>query len=208
MKRSMAVALSATLAAGPLFAQTGVTDPVLKHIWAAGQDSSHTKDATVTLPVGMGINPSAANGLQVCTDAQFGKGATHGLRFGCVQRLGQVHRAPCHCEILTRRDDGSERRGVRSGHSLRVIFLQRAGRQARLSHGGHATRNLPLRTNLIRRGGQNSRGVALLIKLARDVGDASKAAHVGLGSVYSRRSSQWRSRRHRRGNHGRWRRRR
>ena len=41
------------------------------------QDSSHTKDATVTLPVGMGINPSAANGLQVCTDAQFGKGTTN-----------------------------------------------------------------------------------------------------------------------------------
>jgi hypothetical protein len=41
-----------------------------------GQDSSHTRDATVTLPVGMGINPSAANGLQVCTDAQFGKGTT------------------------------------------------------------------------------------------------------------------------------------
>lgn len=42
-----------------------------------GQDSSHTRDATVTLPVGMGINPSAANGLQVCTDAQFGKGTTN-----------------------------------------------------------------------------------------------------------------------------------
>jgi hypothetical protein len=38
------------------------------------QDSSHTRAATVTLPVGMGINPSAANGLQVCTDEQFGKG--------------------------------------------------------------------------------------------------------------------------------------
>jgi hypothetical protein len=38
------------------------------------QDSSHTRAATVTLPLGMGINPSAANGLQVCTDAQFGKG--------------------------------------------------------------------------------------------------------------------------------------
>jgi hypothetical protein len=41
------------------------------------QDSSDTKDATVTLPVGMGINPSAAAGLQVCTDAQFGKGTTN-----------------------------------------------------------------------------------------------------------------------------------
>ena len=39
------------------------------------QESSVTKAATVTLPRGMGINPSAANGLQTCTDAQFGKGS-------------------------------------------------------------------------------------------------------------------------------------
>ncbi len=38
------------------------------------QDSSHTREATVTLPVGMGLNASAANGLQVCTDEEFGKG--------------------------------------------------------------------------------------------------------------------------------------
>lgn len=38
------------------------------------QDSSHTRSATVTLPQGMGLNPSAANGLQTCTDEQFGKG--------------------------------------------------------------------------------------------------------------------------------------
>jgi hypothetical protein len=38
------------------------------------QDSSNTRVATVTLPAGMGLNPSAANGLQVCTDEQFGKG--------------------------------------------------------------------------------------------------------------------------------------
>ena len=37
-------------------------------------DSSQTKAATVTLPRGMGLNPSAANGLQACTDAEFGKG--------------------------------------------------------------------------------------------------------------------------------------
>lgn len=40
------------------------------------QDSSQTKAATVTLPKGMGLNPSAADGLQTCTDAQFGKGTT------------------------------------------------------------------------------------------------------------------------------------
>lgn len=38
------------------------------------QDSSNTREAKVTLPLGMGINPSAATGLAVCTDAQFGKG--------------------------------------------------------------------------------------------------------------------------------------
>ncbi|HEY6145954.1 MAG TPA: hypothetical protein VIV13_06740, partial [Solirubrobacterales bacterium] len=38
------------------------------------QDSSHTKQAVVTLPLGMGLNPSAANGLLTCTDGQFGKG--------------------------------------------------------------------------------------------------------------------------------------
>jgi hypothetical protein len=38
------------------------------------QDSSHTKQATLTLPRGMGLNPSAADGLATCTDAQFGKG--------------------------------------------------------------------------------------------------------------------------------------
>ena len=34
------------------------------------------KDATVTLPQGMTVDPSAADGLQACSDAQFGMGAT------------------------------------------------------------------------------------------------------------------------------------
>jgi len=33
--------------------------------------TSHVKDVSVTLPPGMTINPSAANGLQACTDAQL-----------------------------------------------------------------------------------------------------------------------------------------
>ena len=50
--------------------------PHLPDFAESEQDSSHTKQATVTLPRGMGINPSPppANGLQTCTDAQFGKG--------------------------------------------------------------------------------------------------------------------------------------
>jgi carboxypeptidase Q len=54
MKRSFVLALSASVAVtsfvgAPLSAQTGVTDPVLKHIWAAGEDSSHTWDLAQVL---------------------------------------------------------------------------------------------------------------------------------------------------------------
>ena len=34
--------------------------------------SAHLKDTTVTLPAGMTVNPSAANGLEACTSAQMG----------------------------------------------------------------------------------------------------------------------------------------
>ncbi len=38
------------------------------------QEQSHLRNATIVMPPGMGINPAAANGLEACTDAQFGKG--------------------------------------------------------------------------------------------------------------------------------------
>jgi hypothetical protein len=37
--------------------------------------TSHVEDVSVTLPPGMTINPSVANGLQACTDAQLAAGA-------------------------------------------------------------------------------------------------------------------------------------
>ncbi|HEU4736678.1 MAG TPA: hypothetical protein VFS48_06605 [Solirubrobacterales bacterium] len=39
-----------------------------------GQSQSHLRRAVVTLPAGMGLNPSGSNGLVACTDAQFKKG--------------------------------------------------------------------------------------------------------------------------------------
>ncbi len=39
-----------------------------------GQEQSHMRNASIAMPAGMGLNPSAADGLQSCTDAQFGKG--------------------------------------------------------------------------------------------------------------------------------------
>ncbi len=54
------------------------------------QDSSVTKATTVTLPQGMGINPSAANGLETCTDAQFGKGTRNPVACPPASKVGTV----------------------------------------------------------------------------------------------------------------------
>ncbi len=40
----------------------------------AGQSQSHVRKAEISLPDGMGLNPSGAQGLVACTDAQFKKG--------------------------------------------------------------------------------------------------------------------------------------
>jgi hypothetical protein len=56
----------------PAAAQVTVTVPHIKS--PEGQDDSTTKEAQVTLPLGMGINPSAAaasNNLKTCEDSQF-----------------------------------------------------------------------------------------------------------------------------------------
>jgi hypothetical protein len=67
-------------------------EPSVKEIGEAftKQASSHVKDASVTLPVGMGLNPSAANGLEACTDAQFGKGTTHPVECPAASQIGTV----------------------------------------------------------------------------------------------------------------------
>jgi hypothetical protein len=55
------------------------------------QASSQTRRARVTLPLGMGINPSAASGsLQTCSDAQFGKGTTSSVACPAASKIGVV----------------------------------------------------------------------------------------------------------------------
>lgn len=55
----------------------------------ASRESSQTKRAQVTLPTGMGINPSAATGgLQTCTDAQFGKGTRNPVACPAASKIG------------------------------------------------------------------------------------------------------------------------
>jgi hypothetical protein len=66
---SLAVSPGTALSDSPAGATVNVAVP---HILGAdNQDSSNTRTAQVSLPIGMGLNPSAANGLQACTDAQF-----------------------------------------------------------------------------------------------------------------------------------------
>ncbi len=63
----------------------------IPHIKGAGeQDSSPTKTARVTLPAGMGINPSAANGLKTCSDAEFHQGSKVPVQCPAESKVGTV----------------------------------------------------------------------------------------------------------------------
>jgi hypothetical protein len=52
--------------------------------------NSHLRTARVTLPVGMGFNPSAARGLRACTDAQFAKGTNNAIQCPDQSKVGTV----------------------------------------------------------------------------------------------------------------------
>jgi hypothetical protein len=54
------------------------------------QETSHLRTAKVTLPAGMGLNPSAANGLQACTDEQLGKGTRNQVACPGASKIGTV----------------------------------------------------------------------------------------------------------------------
>jgi hypothetical protein len=88
-KPALAVDPGTALTDSPAGATATVTVP---HILGAGnQDSSDTRTAAVSLPVGMGLNPSAANGLQTCTDAQFRQhSSTPGTDCPAVSKVGTV----------------------------------------------------------------------------------------------------------------------
>jgi hypothetical protein len=55
-----------------------------------GIDSSQLKNATVVLPEGMTLNPSAATGLKACTPAQIGIGTRNPITCPTESRLGTV----------------------------------------------------------------------------------------------------------------------
>ncbi len=55
-----------------------------------GITNSYLKTAKVTVPEGMGINPSSATGLVACTDAQFGKGTNNSVACPADSKIGTV----------------------------------------------------------------------------------------------------------------------
>jgi hypothetical protein len=85
---SMAVSLDSTTPDSPTgltvdlpFGQGGLTDP-------NGVASSALRNAKVTLPEGMSINASAADGLTACTDAQMGFGNDNAVRCPNASQIG------------------------------------------------------------------------------------------------------------------------
>jgi hypothetical protein len=53
-------------------------------------DTADLKDAHVTLPAGMTLNPSAATGLEACTDEQLGKGTRRPVACPAASAIGTV----------------------------------------------------------------------------------------------------------------------
>jgi hypothetical protein len=55
-----------------------------------GLEDSRLMDAKVILPEGTSLNPSVANGLQTCSDAQFGKGTDNPIQCPAGSKIGTV----------------------------------------------------------------------------------------------------------------------
>jgi hypothetical protein len=72
----------------PSGATTAVSVPFITG--GTTQETSHTKEARLALPTGVSLNPSAANGLQACSDAQFGKGTKQPVGCPPASKIGTV----------------------------------------------------------------------------------------------------------------------
>jgi hypothetical protein len=57
---------------------------------ATGTENSRLLDAKVVLPEGTSLNPAVANGLETCSDAQFGKGTDNPIQCPAASKIGTV----------------------------------------------------------------------------------------------------------------------
>ena len=105
-------------------APAGVTIDVTVPQNPNGKDQPNTatlKDAHVTLPAGMALNPSAATGLEACTDDQLGKGTKNPVTCPAASAIG----------TRRLRDAGAPGRDARQGHGLPRQAAQRRPDQRR-----------------------------------------------------------------------------
>jgi hypothetical protein len=92
----------------PAGATIDIDIPHLEPNYLTGEDeqqTSTTKESKVTLPLGMGLNPSAANGLQVCADDDFNKGNRDPVACPPASRVGSV---TIDSPALPTKEDGEE----------------------------------------------------------------------------------------------------
>ncbi len=89
------------------------------------QEQSHLRNATIVMPAGMGLNPAAANGLEACTDAQFGKGVrVEDNSCPAASRIGtaEVDSPPLHVPLIGNVYIGEQlSRDPTSGQEYRVF---------------------------------------------------------------------------------------
>jgi hypothetical protein len=85
---TIAVAPETTRRDSPTGGSVTLSVPALRD--PTGLESSHVKDTVITLPDGMTLNPSAATGLQACTDAQLAKGTHDPVACPDASKVGTV----------------------------------------------------------------------------------------------------------------------
>ena len=83
------IAFAPTLSVTPSTTQRDTPTGVDVNLAIPSGDSD-LQSATVTLPAGMSINPSAANGLSACSDAQFGAGTENPVTCPTASAVGTV----------------------------------------------------------------------------------------------------------------------
>jgi hypothetical protein len=91
-----------------------------------GISQSHVRKAEITLPVGMGLNPAGAQGLVVCTDAQFKKGVRtytnecpQGSNIGTVVVKSQALAGPLTGNVYLGEPKGTD---PESGNLYRILL--------------------------------------------------------------------------------------
>jgi len=109
-----------------------------------GLSTAHLRNATVTLPEGMTVNPSSADGLDACTSAQIGLVSKSPLRFtklepSCSQRskIGTVEIDTPLLEQPLRGDVYLARQADNPFNSLLAMYIVARGPGLMLKLAGH-----------------------------------------------------------------------